>query len=385
MFFSKRSWASIDLDALKENASYIQKKLGDAQMIGTVKADGYGHGAVYTAKTLSHLGVNWFSVSNINEAIELREGGIDGSILILGYTPTQAAPELCKYGITQAVFSVSYARELSEALGEKKLPVHIKLDTGMGRLGISCEPIDEALENLRAIYELKNLKVDGVFSHLCHADSLEKSAAEFTKRQERLFREVTSKMEEEGLCCGKRHLQNSAAILRGVGTGFELARPGVILYGLNPSNEVVDPNLKPVLSLKTVVSMVKWMPEGRPIGYGRTFYTGKKTKVATVPIGYADGYSRLLSNKGTAIVNGKVVPVIGTICMDQMMLDVTPVQVKAGDEVTLIGKVGEEEITASDLAEKIGTINYEIVCMISKRIPRVYWENGKKVGTMQMV
>lgn len=385
MFFSKRSWASIDLDALKENASYIQKKLGDAQMIGTVKADGYGHGAVYTAKTLSNLGVNWFSVSNINEAIELREGGIDGSILILGYTPPEAAPELCKYGITQAVFSVSYARELSEALGEKKLPVHIKLDTGMGRLGISCEPIEEALENLRAIYELKNLKVDGVFSHLCHADSLEKSADEFTKRQEELFREVTNKMEEEGLCCGKRHLQNSAAILRGVGTGFELARPGVILYGLNPSGEVVDPNLKPVLSLKTVVSMVKWMPEGRPIGYGRTFYTGEKTKVATVPIGYADGYSRLLSNKGTAIVNGKVVPVIGTICMDQMMLDVTPVQVKAGDEVTLIGKVGEEEITANDLAEKIGTINYEIVCMISKRIPRVYWENGKKVGTMQMV
>ena len=385
MFFSKRSWASIDLDALKANASYIQKKLGETQMIGTVKADGYGHGAIYTAKTLSNLGVNWLSVSNINEAIELREGGIDGSILILGYTPPEMAPELCKYGITQAVFSVSYAKKLSEALGDKKLPVHIKLDTGMGRLGINCEPVEEALDSLRAIYELKNLKVDGVFSHLCHADSLESSAAEFTKKQEKLFREITEKMEEEGLCCGKRHLQNSAAILTGVGAGFELARPGVILYGLNPSSEVVDSNLKPVLSLKTVVSMSKWMPEGHPIGYGRTFYTSKNTKVATVPIGYADGYSRQLSGKATAIVNGKVVPIIGTICMDQMMLDVTAAQAKVGDEVTLIGKAGGEEITASDLAEKIGTINYEIVCMISKRVPRVYYENGKEIGVVQMV
>lgn len=383
--FAKRTWASIDLDALKQNASYIQSLLGETKMIATVKADGYGHGAIHTARALEKMGVEWFSVSNIDEAISLRENGIEGNIIIFGYTPLDAAKDLTKYRIIQTVFSLKYAQGLSQALCDR-CPVHIKLDTGMGRLGIDGENPKQALSQIEEIYGMKNICVQGIFSHFSHADSLEPQAVRYTKRQEALFLDILQRMEEKGLPCGMRHLQNSAAILTGVGAGLDLARPGIILYGLNPSAEVTDSHLLPVLSLRTVVSMVKWMEAKHFIGYGCTYQTERKTKIATVPIGYADGYSRRLSGKGKAIVKGKVVPVIGAVCMDQLMLDVTDVpDIHAGEEVTLIGRREGAEISAQDLAEQMGTIHYEVICMIGKRVPRIYYENGKQTAVVQMI
>lgn len=385
--YTRRTWAEINLDNLAHNYRHITRQLGTTRVIATVKADAYGHGEQRVASTLEQLGAQWFSVSNIDEAMALRRHGIRGDILILGFTPLEDAKELAEHRLTQTVFSHEYALELSNwaQAHQVVLPVHIKIDTGMTRIGFLCNGYENDLKGVRSLYALPGLRITGIFSHLSHADSTDPDAVAFTQAQARHFDETVSALKQLGCDPGLTHLQNSAGVIRLEGGSYDLARPGISLYGLNPSAEVTDGELRPVLQLKSVISMVKQVGNGIPVGYGRSYVTSAPTKIATVPVGYADGYSRLLSNKGSVLVGGKLAPIIGNVCMDQLMIDVTGTDAAPGDEVTLIGTDGNLSVSADDLADLIGTISYEIVCMISKRVPRVYYQNGKLVDNITYI
>lgn len=382
--YTKRTWAEIDLDQLEHNYTVIKRLLPNTKMIGTVKADAYGHGEKFIAKKLEQLGMDYFSVSNIDEAKILRGHGILGKILILGYTPFESVSELWQNQITQTIYSTEYAERLNRAAQQQNLvlPVHVKLDTGMHRIGFAYHDQERDLDSIRSLYKLKNLFIQGFFTHLSHADSSDPDAIAFTKRQKEHFDTAIHLLQKEGFHTGLLHVQNSAGIQTMQKCHYDYARPGIILYGMNPSDQVAIAGLRPVLQLKTVVSMVKEVSAGTPIGYSRTFVTKKAAKIATIPIGYADGYSRQLSNKGWALIHGTKAPIVGNVCMDQTMLDVTDIDVQMGDEVTLIGSDGTESITADDLASLIGTINYEITCTISKRVPRVILSGKKPIGIL---
>lgn len=385
--YTRRTWAEINLDNLAHNYRHITRQLGTTRVIATVKADAYGHGEQHVASTLEKLGAQWFSVSNIDEAMALRRHGIRGDILILGFTPLEDAKELAEHQLTQTIFSHEYARELSSWAQSHQvtLPVHIKIDTGMTRIGFLCNGYENDLEGVRSLYSLPGLRITGTFSHLSHADSTDPDAIAFTQAQARHFDETVSALKQLGCDPGLTHLQNSAGVICLSGGKYDLARPGISLYGLNPSAEVTDGELRPVLQLKSVISMVKQVGNGIPVGYGRSYVTSAPTRIATVPVGYADGYSRLLSNKGSVLVGGKRAPIIGNVCMDQLMIDVTGIDAAPGDEVTLIGTDGNLSVSADDLADLIGTISYEIVCMISKRVPRVYYQDGKLVDNVSYI
>lgn len=384
---NKRAFALIHLDRLQHNAREIQKKLGHTHMMAVIKADAYGHGAIFAAKALTEMGVKWFAVSSIDEAIDLRKHNFTQNILILGYTPPECVHLLCKYDIIPTVFSFSYAKKINNALnGKQRLSVHIKLDTGMNRLGICCtkDPFS-ALEEIKKIIALPYLKAEGIFSHICHADSFASDAVQFTQGQIDCFLRIISLLEEQKIKIKFKHLQNSACILLHRASDLDLARAGIILYGLDVSQELRDRSLQPVLELKASVSMVKSVAKGDYIGYGRSFRAEQDMTVATVPVGYADGYSRKLSNVGKVLIQGKEVPIVGKICMDQFMADVTGLSIKEGDEAVLIGRQGDKEITAQQVADWIDSISYEVVCMISKRVPRVYMQDGKEIAAQKMV
>ncbi|MBU3089096.1 alanine racemase [Clostridium gasigenes] len=374
-------WAEIDLDCIKHNMIEIRKQVGEKIIIAIVKADAYGHGAIDVASVLLENGADKLGVAVITEALELRKSGIEAPILILGYTPLDFTKDLIDQNIEQTVYSLDYAIGLSEiALEEgKQIDIHIAIDTGMGRLGFL--PNEESLDDIEKINNLKNINIKGIFTHFSSADETDK---EYTMMQLNKFKQFNKSLEERGIKIKEKHLSNSAAILDMEEAYFDAVRPGIIIYGYYPSNEVIKEkiNLKPALTLKSNIVHVKVLPKGEYISYGREFKTERESIIATLPIGYADGYTRALYKKGKIIINGKSAPIVGRICMDQCMIDITDVgPVKVGDEVILIGEDQGIKFNADDIAKLLNTINYEVLCLIGKRIPRVYKKNKTTIKT----
>lgn len=378
-------WAEIDLDALEYNVKNIKNLIKDKDMIAVVKADAYGHGALDIIPTLIKSGVNRLAVAVITEAIEFRKNNINMPIMILGNTDVECLEELINYDIEQTVFSYEYAKELSkvaEKLG-KIAKIHIALDTGMGRIGFLQN--NQSINEVFKICKLSNVDVIGIFTHFSTADEKDK---EYSIYQFEQFKYFVNELEKRGVKIPIKHCSNSGAIMDLPETYLDSVRAGIILYGYYPSNEVKKEvlNLKPVLSLKAKISNVKELDKDMYVSYGRTYKTVNKTKIATIPIGYADGYSRLLSGKGKVIVNGKLASVVGRVCMDQCMIDVTECgEVKVSDEVILLGSFEENKFDADNFAEIIGTINYEILCMIKERVPRVYVKNHEIVNVRNYI
>lgn len=372
MDFLHRTWAEIDLDALVHNFDIIKKEATGAKLMAVVKADAYGHSARIVAPILEQHGADAFAVSNIEEAITLRGCGITRPILILGYTPVSMAAQLYLNDISQCVYSPEYATALSKraCTDGVKVKVHIKLDTGMSRLGFDCR--DEKLSGIEEAVTAAGLKgfiFEGIFTHFAVSDRTETSEDGFTDKQYSRFCTAAERFEKAGLRPKYRHCCNSAAFCLDSDKHFDMCRPGIILYGLTPSSDLkLKEAFIPVMTVKSVVSMVKTIKKGDTVSYGRTFTAEKEMKTATVTAGYADGYPRLLSNKGYVLINGKRANIIGRVCMDQLSVDVSDIDnVKQGDEVILFGKT----LPVEELADKCGTINYEIICGISPRVPRI--------------
>ncbi len=382
MNFVKRTWAEISLDAAKHNFNEIKSKVNPAKICCVVKADGYGHGAVELARVYEELGADFFAVSNIDEGIELRDAGCKLPILILGYTPVNDAAGLAKYNISQAVFSLGYARALSDECRKAgvKVKIHIKADTGMSRIGFMCQQFprdDYSIKEICEACNLPNLIPEGLFTHFCVSDEGDEGR-EFTQKQYENFIRVKFGLEEAGLNFDVCHCSNSGAIEDYSTTYCDMVRAGIILYGLAPSPKLFGKlNLIPAMTLKTSVAYVKKLKAGADISYGRTFTAKKDMKIATVPIGYADGYVRANAKDGYMLVNGQKAKIVGRICMDQTMLDVTDIDdVEQGDEVVVFGTGESGEPTADIIAKNTDTINYEVVCLVGKRVPRVYYKNG---------
>lgn len=378
-------FAEVNLDNFRHNFKEVKRLAQGKKTIGVIKADGYGHGAVELARILVEEGADYLAVAVITEALELRRNGYKTPILVLGFTPPTFAKEIVENDITQAVFSYELAEAISkEAQRQNKTAkLHVKIDTGMGRVGYLVG--ENAISEIKRISELKNIHVEGIFSHFAAADEVEKS---FALKQIERFNEILKELGQEGLEFEIKHLSNSAAIIDLPEAYFDAVRPGIMLYGCYPSDEVMKDRLtlKPVMTLKANIVHVKEVEAETPISYGRKFYTERRSKIATLPLGYADGYTRLLFGKTNVIVNGKLCPVVGRICMDQCMIDVTDAgDVKVGDEVIIMGESNGISNNADDIARILGTINYEILCMVSKRVPRIYIENGKIVKVKNYV
>ena len=368
--------AEVNVDALKHNYKQIRGCVPyDVEIMAIVKADAYGHGAKEISKLLQEEGVNRFAVAIAKEGEELRENGITSPILVLGYTPRADIRVLIENNLTQTVFSYDMAKTLSDEAGKlgKTVNIHIKVDTGMGRIGFLSSP--QSIEEVKMIATLPHLNLEGIFTHFSTADEEDRA---YTKKQWHIFEGFLNELREVGIEIPIIHAANSAAIMCHSYADLNVVRPGIILYGYYPSGylqgKVLD--LIPAMTLKTQVVHVKELPEGHYVGYGRTHYTHHKTKVATIPVGYADGYSRRLGNVGRVLIKGQYAPIIGNVCMDQFMVDVSHIEgVTVEDEVVLFGKQGENEIPVEEIASSLGTINYEIICMIGKRVPRVYVSN----------
>lgn len=381
MYEYHRLLAEINLDAIGNNIREIRKRIkAGTQLLAVVKADAYGHGAEEVSKVCLYNGADQLAVATCDEGVQIRQWSIQVPVLILGNTVEGQLETVVNYGLTQAIFRYETAKLMSDIavkLGKTAL-VHIKIDTGMSRIGFL--PIDESIYEIEKIFKLPNLKVTGIFTHFASADDRDKT---FTMVQYKKFRFVTDKLNDKGYKGFIRHCANSAAILDMPNLQLDMVRSGIITYGMYPSSEVTHPvNLIPAMSLKSQISYVKLLEENVSVGYGRTYFTTHKTKVATIPIGYADGYSRAFSNKARVIVNGCYAPVIGRVCMDQMMIDVSDVpDAKAGDSVIIMGSDGKNTVSAEELAKIAGTINYEIVCNVGKRVPRVYVKNGEIINT----
>ncbi len=375
MEFFHRTWAEIDLNALKSNLKFIKQKATGSLVMAVVKANAYGHSVSFVAPFLEKNGVDYFAVSNLDEALQLRELSITAPILILGYTPIEAVELLEKNSITQCVYSLDYAKQLSEKAVEKgiKIKIHIKLDTGMSRLGFDCRSneiwgINDALK----CAEMEGFSFEGIFTHFSCADRAKTAEDGFTDLQFARFKKGVEYFKAKGLEPKIAHCCNSAGTLLDDDKHLDLVRTGIILYGLTPNSELPrDNNLTPVMTLKSVVSMVKTINAGDSVNYGKTFTAKRLTKIATVAAGYADGYPRALSGKAYVLIKGKKAPIVGRICMDQLSVDVTEIEdVKIGDEVVLFGK----DLPVDGLADLCGTIDYEIVCNISPRVPRIVKE-----------
>lgn len=385
----KRTWAEISLNAIEHNYNVIRNKVADdTKVCCVIKADGYGHGAVELSQIYEKLGADFFAVSNIDEGIEIRKSGSKLPIVILGYTPISEAENLAEYDISQAVFSLEYAKELSEKCVEEDCicKMHIKVDSGMSRIGFMCQefPRDEySIEEICETCCLPNLEVEGLFTHFCVSDE-DAEGREFTNKQYENFIHVRDSLKKRGVDISVVHCSNSGAIEDYPETCCDMVRAGIILYGLAPSSKLADRlDLVPAMTLKTVVAFVKEVQKGATISYGRTFTADRKMKIATVPIGYADGFIRQNAKDGYMMVNGKKAKIVGRICMDQTMLDVTDIEdVKTGDEVVVFGTGENGEPTADSLAENTGTINYETVCLVGKRVPRIYIKDGKIENVM---
>ena len=375
--------ATISLDALEHNVTQIQKSIGNPRkMLAVVKANAYGHGAVRIAQALAGLGVDFLGVATCEEAIELRQASITIPILVLGgFFPGQGI-YAHQFDLTPVVYTLETAQELSQfaATSKRTIPIHLKIDTGMGRLGILPSEIPLFIEKLSG---LKNIKIEGVLSHLADTNQENHSGLEFTRRQVEIFNQQIETLIQMGIDPLYRHLANSAASIDELPDSFNLVRPGIMLYGSYPAKRFQQKiDLKPVMNLSTKIISLKKVPQGTSISYGRTFTCKRESLIATLPIGYADGYSRALSNRGEVLIRERKAPVVGVVCMDLVMIDVTDIPgVGLGDEAILMGSQGSEVITAEDIAEKMSTISYEFLCGIGPRIPRVYTKGGETVTT----
>ena len=362
--------AVINLGALEHNFNEVVRRTAGRKILAVVKAQAYGHGAAAISKRLMRLGVTMLGVALVEEGMELRRTGIDAPILVMGSLFPNQAEALAALRLTSVVFTMETARALSRAAQKLKtvVPVHVKIDTGMGRIGIAPEEAPEFIKFLRG---LSGIDVQGLMTHFADADLSEK---EFASKQMDRFEVLLRRLSENGIPVPLVHAANSAAILDYPRALFTMVRPGLMLYGYNSLEAGVAPaDLLPVLSLVTRIVYLKKVAAGVPISYGRTFVTRRESLIATLPIGYADGLSRGLSNKGEALVRGRRVPIVGRVCMDMCMVDVTEVpDVSEGDDVVLIGSQGGGWITADDIAAKTGTIPYEVLCGISSRVPRIY-------------
>lgn len=368
----KRAWAVIHLDRLKNNFEKCRSLLPDGVgMMCVVKANAYGHGVQNVIPFLvNECGADKFAVSNLIEALELRELGVKGDILILGYTPPENAPILQKYGIIQAITDISYARGLAENLREgAPLRCHLAIDTGMTRIGLRGS-VGDLADGAEKILDIPELKTEALFTHLSVADSDEPDDIAYTNSQIEKICAVRAELERRGRVLEYIHFLNSAGAAYHPDPRSALARFGIMLFGLRPNGALKLPvELEPVMELKAVISQIKTVEAGAYVSYGRTFRTSRETKVAVVTVGYADGYPRQLSGKADVLIHGKRAPILGRVCMDMLMVDVTDVEnASVGDTVTLFGTDGGETITADELAMKIGTIGYEIVCGISRRV-----------------
>lgn len=369
-----RGYIEVNLENIVSNAKCIHAHIGkEAKIVAVIKTDGYGHGSIPLAKKLEeHEFMYGFAVATEEEAMELVEAGIKKPVMILGYTFPYAYEEMAVNGIEPAVFREDMLEEMGKAAlkKDKKIKVHVKVDTGMGRIGIT--PDEEGLAFVKKVTETPGVELAGVFTHFARADERDKTSA-----QEQLmkFNGFIDKIHQAGIHGFLCHCSNSAAIMEMSESHMDMVRAGIILYGLMPSDEV-DMSamlLKPALSFYSSIVFIKEMEAGYPISYGGTYVTEKNMRVATIPVGYGDGYPRSLSNKGFVLIHGKKAPILGKVCMDQMMVDVTEIpEAKEGDKVTLIGKDGELMISADMLGELSGRFNYELICDLGKRIPRIY-------------
>ncbi len=377
-------WAEIDLAAIAHNVRELRRIIAPkAELMIAVKANAYGHGAVQVARTGLKSGADQLGVARIEEGVELRRAGIRAPILVFGYAPAEQVPELVQYELTASVFSLQGARQLSAALlPDEQLAVHLKVDTGMGRMGMlpderrhTAGRVDQgitAVEEVLGIAALKNLRLEGLWTHFAVSDEADKS---YTRQQFRIFTSFIQQLKDRGLAIPICHAANSGAIIDMPETHLDMVRAGISVYGLYPSREVdlkrID--LHPAMTLKARITHVKKVPAGTKISYGGTWQASRPTTIATVPVGYGDGYSRLLSNQGQMLVHGRRAPIVGRVCMDLTMLDVGHIDdVKVEDEVVLIGRQGDETLSADEMAAQLKTINYEVVTTLMARVPRVF-------------
>lgn len=374
-----RVYARIDLDAIASNMEHMKNNLNPStKIMAVIKADGYGHGAVQISQMLDNVDYIWgFAVATLDEAVVLKSEGIRKPVLVLGCVFPDQYLEMLKYEIRMNVYTEEMAEAISQMAAREGMTayMHIKLDTGMARLGFDTGM--ESVDAIHRISEMKNVCMEGIFTHFAKADETDKT---FTQKQIHDFMWMTQKLKEKGVEFQYEHCANSAAIIDVPDAHFNLVRAGISTFGLYPSEEVNKENvrLKPAMALKSHVAYVKEIEAGTPISYGGTFVSDKPMRIATIPVGYADGYPRNLSNIGYVLIRGKKAPIVGRVCMDQFMVDVTDIEgVSFGDNVTLIGRDGNETITVEDLSELSGRFNYEFICDLGKRIPRVFVKDGK--------
>ncbi|MBS6712844.1 MAG: alanine racemase [Ruminococcus sp.] len=377
---NNRVKAVISLDAVEQNFREMRKNIAeDTKMIAVVKADAYGHGAVPIAHLIEDHDYIWgFAAATAEEAVHLRQAGITKPILILGIVFDEYFPELVQYDIRPAVCEYDEAKKLSDeaVLQNKTVHIHIALDTGMTRIGYADIP--ESVEEIKKIAELPNLEIEGMFTHFARADEYDRSPAMVQLER---YQDFSKRVEEAGVDIPLHHCSNSAGIIRVPEANLSIVRAGITIYGIYPSSEVERDIVKlaPVMELKSHITYVKDVPAGAAISYGGTYVADKKRRVATIPVGYADGYPRQLSNKGWVLIHGKKAPILGRVCMDQFMADVTEIDnVKKGDEVTLLGRDGDEFISIEEMGDLCGRFSYEFACDISSRVPRVYIKDGKE-------
>ncbi len=370
--FSKRTWAQIDLNAIKHNYELAKRLSGNKEVMPVIKANAYGHGAVKVGLFLEKLGAKQFAVAALDEAIELRNGGIKAQILILGAILPEQFSKVLEYNIIQTVASLEAAQLLSsEAVRlNKNAKVHIKADTGMARIGFDARNDDallRAVEDISFVSTLPGLEIDGIFTHFATADIPNDS---FAKEQHRLFSLLVQKLTERGVEIPHKHISNSGSIINYPNNEFDTVREGIVLYGYLPDKKSIECDFRPVMTVCSVVSHISHIRKGETIGYGRTFTAPEDMKVAVIPIGYADGYPRLLSGQGKMLINGKLCSVLGRVCMDQTMVDISGMDVNIGDRVIVLGDYSG--LSAEDIADVTGTISYEILCDISSRVVRTY-------------
>lgn len=373
--------ARVDLDAIETNIEMMKRNIKDGVgMIVVIKADGYGHGGLQIARMLADKEYVWgYAVATLDEAVVLKKGGIEKPVLVLGCIFPDQRERMLEYGIRMTVYTKEMAKEVSDLAGRlgKKAYVHIKIDTGMSRLGFM--PQEESVQEIAGIAALPNITLEGMFTHFSKADETDKA---FTNKQFQEYQWMKRALEERGVTFDYCHCSNSAGIIDLPEMNMNLVRAGISTYGLYPSDEVNKANvpLKPAMELISHVAHVKWVEKGTLVSYGGTFVTDRRTKIATVPVGYGDGYPRSLSNKGYVLIHGKKARILGRVCMDQFMVDVTEIEdVKYGDRITMIGNDGEEKLPVEILSSLSGRFNYEFVCNLGKRVPHEFLRHGEVI------
>jgi len=376
MKFYRPTFAEIDLAAIRYNLRKIRDSVDkDVKILGVVKADAYGHGMSEVSKAITQEGVDYLGVASLDEASELRSIGIKDKIIVLGAILPNEIEGILRFNVVQTVSDLGIAKSISRLAQKKnkKIKIHIKIDTGMGRLGFWHL---DAVNFIKEIAKLKNILIEGIFTHFPSAEE----DASFTKKQIKYFDSLIKELQRENINIPLKHTSNSMALIDFKDSHMNMVRPGLIMYGLYPREGLAKRlELKPALTLKTKISFMNSVSKGRSISYGRTYITKKDTKIATIPVGYGDGYSRYLSNRGFVLVKGGRAPIVGRVCMDMTMVDVGDFKdIKTGDDVVLIGRQGKENITAEELAQLTNTIPYEVVCNIGRRVPRIYKDYKEK-------